>query len=83
MNEAQASLNEFITDALTKIVENKGLDVTVRPDTDMFATDILDSLQFLTLITQLEEKFGLDIDFSAFDPEEFRTVNGFVSCLTR
>jgi D-alanine--poly(phosphoribitol) ligase subunit 2 len=78
-----SKLTTAVTEALLKVVGDKGLDIQIKSDTDMFAADLLDSLQFLMLITQLESQFDIEVDFSEFDPEEFRTVEGFVQCLTR
>ena len=83
MDTKERDLTGFITRMLEDVVKEKELDVRVTPETDMFATDILDSLHFLKLITMLEDEFGLDIDFSEYEPDEFKTIQGFIACLTR
>ncbi|MCK6474416.1 MAG: acyl carrier protein [Planctomycetes bacterium] len=40
---------------------------------------LLDSLGFLELMTDVEQEFGLQCDFSSSEPEVFTTLGGFVA----
>ena len=39
---------------------------------------ILDSFGFLELISELEEKIGVEPDFSEVEPDELTSINGLV-----
>lgn len=41
---------------------------------------LLDSMDFFGLITDVEEQFGIEMDFTEKDPAEFSTLGGFVAC---
>ena len=44
------------------------------PDTDLLETGILDSLQFVELLLQLEQRFGLRIRIDDIDLDNLRTL---------
>lgn len=44
------------------------------PDTDLLETGILDSLQFVELLIQLEQHFGLRIKIEDIDLDDLRTL---------
>ncbi len=44
------------------------------PDTDLLETGILDSFQFVELLVQLEQRFGLRIKIDEIDLDDLRTL---------
>ncbi len=44
----------------------------------LIGESLIDSLGFLELVTAVEPQFGIELDFSEADPEEFVTLGGFV-----
>jgi methoxymalonate biosynthesis acyl carrier protein len=44
-------------------------------DTDILEGGILDSLAFVTLLFEIEERFGVQIPLEQLDLEDIRTVN--------
>lgn len=44
------------------------------PDTDLFETGILDSLQLVELLVQLEQRFGFKIKIDDIDLDDLRTL---------
>lgn len=44
------------------------------PDTDLLASGILDSLQFVELLVQLEQRFGIRIKVEDIDLDDLRTL---------
>jgi acyl carrier protein len=44
------------------------------PDTDLLDAGILDSLQFVELLVQLEQRFGLRIKVEDIDLDDLRTL---------
>jgi acyl carrier protein len=79
-----AEIREFL---LTRIREkSKLLDVTLEPDAlgddfSLTGTGIFDSMDFMNLISDIEETFQVEIDFSDHDPEVFTTLKGFLDCI--
>ncbi len=51
---------------------------TVRfTDTDsLVALGLIDSFAFLDLVSQVEKRFGVEIDLGAYDFEEISTIDG-------
>ncbi len=46
---------------------------------DLFANEIIDSMELLALVIHLEEKFGLEIDQEMMTVDNFRTVNSIIN----
>jgi D-alanine--poly(phosphoribitol) ligase subunit 2 len=49
------------------------------PNTDLFATGLLDSLGFVTLLHAMEQEFGITIDVDDLEIERFRTIASIVA----
>jgi acyl carrier protein len=50
------------------------LDLLIDRQTDLFATGILDSLGFVTLLTSIEVEFGVTVGIDDLEIERFRTI---------
>ena len=48
---------------------------------DLLASAVLDSLAFVELVSHLEDKTGILIDFTELDPSQVTTINGLVNYL--
>ena len=44
-------------------------------DTDLLDGGILDSLKFVELLVQLEQRFGARVNLNEFEPENFRSID--------
>ena len=44
------------------------------PDVDLIETGLIDSLALVTLITEIEAEFGVQLPLDEFDIERFRSV---------
>jgi acyl carrier protein len=47
-------------------------------DMDLISLGIISSLGYIELITSIEERFEIEIDFDEIDPSEFTTMSGLV-----
>lgn len=45
------------------------------PDTDLLDGGILDSLKFVELLVQLEQRFGTRVNLNEFEPDNFRSID--------
>jgi acyl carrier protein len=50
---------------------------SVSDDTDFFAEQLVDSFGLLALIVELEQRFGIALDFEAIDADDFTLVGPF------
>lgn len=51
------------------------------PDTDFIETGMVDSLQFVELLLQLEQRFGCRLDIDDIELDDFRTLNSIARLL--
>ena len=70
-----------LTDAVIRWVREHaqltdGQDVTITPNTDLFASGLLDSYGFIDLILYIESLDGFKIDLAAVDPRDVAIVRG-------
>ncbi|MCF2909712.1 phosphopantetheine-binding protein [Pseudoalteromonas sp. DL2-H2.2] len=54
-----------------------GLDRNVS----LITSGLLDSLEFISMLMEIESNLNIDIDFEDADPVQFTTVNGLVKLL--
>ena len=57
--------------------------IVPSPKTDLIETGILDSLKFVDLLLHLEQKFGIHIDMSDLDLDNFRSIEKIAEFLAR
>jgi acyl carrier protein len=82
--DKKTEVKEFI---VAKIEEkSKLLDISFEPgsindDFSLTGTGVFDSMDFMNLIADVEEKFSIEVDFSNHDPESFTTLKGFIECI--
>ncbi len=76
------SIRDFVTGRLIEKVQLLGLEAPeLSDDLHFTGSGIFDSMDFFALITDAEEHFGMEIDFTEHDPAEFTTLGGFVRCI--
>jgi D-alanine--poly(phosphoribitol) ligase subunit 2 len=63
-------LNEKLTELILLRLDRE----VATPDTDLFASGLLDSLALVMLIAAVEDEFACEVPLEEFDPEHFRTV---------
>lgn len=42
---------------------------------------VIDSIGFIELVAQVEQKFQVEMDFECSDPEKYTTLAGFIQCI--
>jgi acyl carrier protein len=82
--DKKTEIKEFIIDKIEE--KSKLLDISfeqevIRDEFSLTGTGIFDSMDFMNLIADVEEKFSVEIDFSNHDPESFTTLKGFIECI--
>lgn len=51
------------------------------PDTDLVEADLIDSLALISLITEVEAEFGIELPLEDFDVENFRSARQIAECV--
>lgn len=52
-------------------------------DIDLVGSGIISSLDFIELISDIEQKYNIEIDFEKYDPSEFTTLSGLIMMATK
>jgi|ETN02SMinimDraft_2_1059926.scaffolds.fasta_scaffold37525_1 acyl carrier protein len=84
MNRFELEVKEFVIDHLQKNMLK--LNIVAHEIDDSFnfiESGVVDSMGFLELITRVEKRFKIEIDFEDYDPSEFTYLYGFVNCISR
>ncbi|AOT07455.1 phosphopantetheine-binding protein [Pseudoalteromonas luteoviolacea] len=66
------------------LIEKHGEDITntINKDESLITAGLLDSMDFITMLMNLENTFDIDIDFEDVDPVSFTAINGLVKLLS-
>jgi len=67
------STQDRIITWVTEQQAEKGNIVEVTPETDLLASGLLDSLDFLHLMTFIEEELNVDVPVEQLSPDNFST----------
>lgn len=51
-------------------------------DTSLLETGILDSFALLDLVSEVEQKFGIQVDVGNYEFEQFSTLGGFCDAIS-
>jgi acyl carrier protein len=83
MTDQSADMRAFIIDRLTETAETLGLhDLKIDGDFNVFDSGVVDSLGFIELVADVEERFNVLLDFGDRDPSDFGTVDGMIQSVT-
>lgn len=83
MSNQEIEPRGFILTRIVEACENKGIQADGIDDGfDLFSTGAFDSLGFVSLVTSIEDQFGIELDFSELDPEAFTTLGGLASVVS-
>lgn len=55
----------------------------IEETSDLFAAGLLDSLGLLELVTAIEQRFAVTIDFAELDVEQFSRIGDFAALVGR
>ncbi|HEX7131032.1 MAG TPA: phosphopantetheine-binding protein [Iamia sp.] len=81
---AAAEIRQFLVVRLAELAAERGLgDVEIAEGFHFFDSGLLDSFGFINLLTDAEEEFSVEVDFTELDPEEFSTLDGLTATLAQ
>jgi len=77
--EIRDTIIELITEKL--VIFNIGKE-EVKEDFDMVKSGLLDSMSFIDLVAELEDRFAVEVDFEvAGESEDFTKVGGLIQLI--
>lgn len=59
---------------LLELLKGVKSDIDFEKETDLVDEGLLDSLEIVTIIASIEEKFGIEIDPDDIDPDNFQSA---------
>jgi len=77
---ARSKLDQILVDILPWLcdkVQDKNREI--KPETELITDNLLDSMEFLELVSFLEEKFNIELDPDILIPENFKTPKDIAS----
>ena len=79
-----ADVRAFVVSDLADALTENGIDpATVGDDFDLLTSGVIDSFGILELIADVNEHFGIEIDFEELDPEGLTIVGQFSAYVAR
>jgi acyl carrier protein len=75
-------LRAAVLEVLTERLRARNVDPASLSDaTSLVEVGVTDSMGFLTLASEIEQRIGKELDFSEADPEDFTSVGGLMRAL--
>ena len=72
----------FVVERIEEKVASLGLEIpSLSDELHLTGSGIFDSMDFFGLITDTEDAYNIEIDFTSYDPQVFTTLGGFVECV--
>lgn len=69
------AIRAFVLEELAEALADAGLDpAAFGDDLDLVESGLLDSFGLLEILTAVEDRFGLEVDFEALDPADLTKV---------
>lgn len=81
VEEADASDDGTTNELLSML--SKRLKAPVRPEQDLFADGMINSMFALELVVQIENKFNVEVEGRDLDMANFRSVNAMANLVRR
>jgi acyl carrier protein len=83
MTDQAAEMRAFIIERVTETAETLAMtDLQIDGAFNIFDSGVVDSLGFIDLVADVEERFNVVLDFGDRDPSEFGTVDGMIESVT-
>ncbi len=79
--EAEASDGRVTSELLSML--SRRLKTTVRPEQDLFADGVINSMFALELVVQIETQFDVEVEGRDLDMANFRSVNAMAGLVRR
>ena len=75
----EADVRAIVIDLVTPRLERAGKSAAELEDsTELLQSGLIDSFEFLDLITEIEQRAGVEIDLAAMEDDDIGTVGGLV-----
>lgn len=79
---SEKEIRKEIMDRLSSRSERLGFrQKFLMTDFDLIRSGLLDSMSFIQFVAELEQHYGIQIDFEKEEPSKFTTLNGLAGVL--
>ena len=69
-----------VLEKINEILKTKGIDADkIDRDISVITSGIMDSLAFVNMLLEIEDKFGIEIDFANVELGNIATINGIIN----
>ena len=69
-----------VLEKINEIVKTKGIDANkIDKDISVITSGIMDSLAFVNMLLEIEDEFGIEIDFANVELGNIATINGIIN----
>lgn len=80
MSELEKEIKAHLIEYLKDRIESEEIDkLSNNADFDLVGSGVISSLEFIGLISSIEERFKIVIDFDEHDPASYTTFSGLVN----
>jgi len=80
MNPLENTIASFLIEKSRGKCQKLGVEENIDENFSFTGSGVFDSMDFIDLISQVEKKFNIEIDFSDYEPNDFSTIKGFAHC---
>jgi acyl carrier protein len=76
----KADVREFVLESVRRAARARGVELSDFGEAlDLLDSGLFDSMGYIGLVTAIEDRFGVEIDFASLDPEQMVRVDGLVA----
>lgn len=68
---------------IINMIKKINSDVIFEENSDLFAKGIIDSFAVVTLVSEIEEKFNIELEAEEIIPENFQTINAIMALVEK
>ncbi len=80
MTDLEKEVRSFLLASLSGRLDAEEIKrLSQEGDVDLVGSGVISSLDFIGLISSIEEKFGVEIDFERHDPSQYTTLAGLAN----
>ncbi len=75
--------SDEVADRISDLIRDRLHIEVPSPDTDLFATGLIDSLGFVELLLGLQQDLGIEVDVDSMDMDDFSSIERITAFVIR
>lgn len=77
------TIKQEVIELISELFKEKGFDIDILEYVDLIDDLGMDSITFISLIVEIEERFGMEFPDALLSLDNFRKINGIVNIVER